>query len=46
LRYLDDLPVAEVASLLGRGVHATEGLLVRARAAFRRIYDAEEARDA
>ncbi len=46
LRYLDDLPVADVAQLLGRGVHSTEGLLVRARAAFRRIYDAEEARDA
>lgn len=38
LRYLDDLPVAEVAELLGRSVHATEGLLVRARAAFRREY--------
>ncbi|MGH9123867.1 MAG: RNA polymerase sigma factor [Acidimicrobiales bacterium] len=38
LRYLDDLPVAEVAALLGRSVHSTEGLLVRARAAFRRVY--------
>jgi RNA polymerase sigma-70 factor, ECF subfamily len=38
LRYLDDLPVREVAELLGRSVHATEGLLVRARAAFRREY--------
>jgi RNA polymerase sigma-70 factor (ECF subfamily) len=43
LRYLDDLPVAEVAALLGRTVHATEALLVRARAAFRRVYDGEEA---
>jgi RNA polymerase sigma-70 factor (ECF subfamily) len=38
LRYLDDLPVAEVAVLLDRTVHSTEGLLVRARAAFRRAY--------
>lgn len=45
LRYLDDLPVPEVASVLGRTVHATEALLVRARAAFRRAYDAEEAGD-
>ncbi len=42
LRYLDDLPVAEVATHLERSVHATEGLLVRARGAFRRAY-AEEA---
>jgi RNA polymerase sigma-70 factor (ECF subfamily) len=40
LRYLDDLPVAEVAELIGRTLHATEGLLVRARSAFRRAYDA------
>jgi RNA polymerase sigma-70 factor, ECF subfamily len=38
LRYLDGLPVPEVASCLNRTVHATETLLVRARAAFRRIY--------
>ena len=38
LRYLDDLPVPEVAGLLGRTVHATEALLVRARSAFRRAY--------
>jgi RNA polymerase sigma-70 factor, ECF subfamily len=38
LRYLDGLPVAEVAEHLGRSVHATETLLVRARAALRRIY--------
>jgi RNA polymerase sigma-70 factor (ECF subfamily) len=36
LRYLDGLPVPEVADLLGRTVHATEALLVRAKAAFRR----------
>jgi RNA polymerase sigma-70 factor (ECF subfamily) len=38
LRYLDDLPVPEVARHLDRTVHATEALLVRARAAFRRQY--------
>lgn len=46
LRYLDDLPVPEVATLVDRSVHATEGLLVRARAAFRRAYGAQEATDA
>jgi RNA polymerase sigma-70 factor (ECF subfamily) len=40
LRYLDGLPVPEVARALGRTVHATEALLVRARAAFRRSYTA------
>jgi RNA polymerase sigma-70 factor (ECF subfamily) len=40
LRYLDGLPVAEVAGLLDRTVHATEALLVRARAAFRHAYEA------
>ena len=44
LRYLDGLPVAEVAGYLGRSVHATETLLVRARAALRLIYQ-EEGRD-
>jgi RNA polymerase sigma-70 factor (ECF subfamily) len=38
LRYVDGLPVPEVADHLGRTVHATEALLVRARAAFRRAY--------
>jgi RNA polymerase sigma-70 factor (ECF subfamily) len=38
LRYMDDLPVPEVADLLGRTVHATEALLVRARSAFRAVY--------
>ena len=39
-RYLDALPVPDVPrQLIGRSVsHATESLLVRARAAFRRIY--------
>lgn len=45
-RYLDDLPVPEVAALLERSVHATEGLLVRARGAFRRAYPAQGACDA
>jgi RNA polymerase sigma-70 factor (ECF subfamily) len=41
LRYLDDLPVPQVAELLGRTVHATEALLVRARRAFRDHYEGE-----
>jgi RNA polymerase sigma-70 factor (ECF subfamily) len=44
LRYLDGLPVAEVAAHLGRTLHATEALLVRARIAFRRAYDGAEGR--
>jgi RNA polymerase sigma-70 factor, ECF subfamily len=39
LRYVDDLPVPEVARVLGRTVHATEALLVRARTAFRAAYE-------
>jgi RNA polymerase sigma-70 factor (ECF subfamily) len=39
LRYVDDLPVPEVAETLGRTVHATEALLVRARNAFRNRYE-------
>ena len=42
LRYLDGMSVPEVARLLDRTLHATEALLVRARAAFRRIYEAGE----
>ncbi len=38
LRYLDGLPVAAVAECVGRSVHATEALLVRARRAFRHAY--------
>lgn len=38
LRYLDGLPVPQVARVLGRTTAATEALLVRARAAFRRDY--------
>lgn len=43
LRHVDDLPVPEVAAVLGRTVHATEALLVRARRAFRRAYGEEPA---
>ncbi|GAA0280684.1 sigma-70 family RNA polymerase sigma factor [Cryptosporangium japonicum] len=42
LRYVDDLPVPEVARLLGRTRHATEALIVRARAAFRVAYEEGE----
>ena len=38
LRYLDGLPVADVAEHLGRTVHGTETLLARSRAALRRQY--------
>lgn len=40
LRHVDGLPVADVAHALGRTVGATEALLSRARAAFRRTYAA------
>jgi RNA polymerase sigma-70 factor (ECF subfamily) len=43
LRYLDGLPVTEIADHLGRTVKGTETLLVRARAALRRIYQEEAA---
>jgi RNA polymerase sigma-70 factor (ECF subfamily) len=45
LRYYDGLTVPEVADLLGRTVHATEALLVRARRRFRVIYDEQAADD-
>ncbi|WP_244176103.1 RNA polymerase sigma factor [Gordonia lacunae] len=38
LRYVDDLPVAECAEILGRTVGATEALLTRAKRAFRAAY--------
>jgi RNA polymerase sigma-70 factor (ECF subfamily) len=38
LRYVDDLTVPDVARELGRSLHATESLLTRAKAAFRRAY--------
>jgi RNA polymerase sigma-70 factor (ECF subfamily) len=39
LRHVDGLSVPEVAGLIGRSVHATETLLVRARVAFRSRYE-------
>jgi RNA polymerase sigma-70 factor (ECF subfamily) len=45
LRYLDGLPVREVAALLDRSVGATEVLLVRARRAFREAYTAATTRE-
>ena len=36
LRYVDGVPVGEVAEILGRSLQATEALLVRAKAAYRR----------
>ena len=38
LRYMDDCTVSECAELIGRTVHATEALLVRAKRAFRKEY--------
>jgi RNA polymerase sigma-70 factor (ECF subfamily) len=45
LRHVDGLPVPEVARALGRSVHATETLLARARANFRRRYHDLELED-
>jgi RNA polymerase sigma-70 factor (ECF subfamily) len=42
LRYLDDLSVPETADVLGRSVHATESLLVRARRALQAAYEADD----
>jgi RNA polymerase sigma-70 factor (ECF subfamily) len=42
LRYMDDCSVPECAELIGRTVHATEALLVRARRAFRIHYPQPE----
>ena len=39
LRYLDGLPVADVAEHVGRSLHATETLLARSRKALRRQYE-------
>ena len=41
LRYLDGLPVDQVAQLLERSLHATESLLMRAKAAYRDAADTE-----
>ncbi|MFB9930781.1 RNA polymerase sigma factor [Amycolatopsis halotolerans] len=45
LRYVDGLPVRDVAAHLGRTIHATEALLTRAKTAFRRGYQEKEGRD-
>jgi RNA polymerase sigma-70 factor (ECF subfamily) len=42
LRYVDDLPVPDVAALLHRTVYATEALLARARSAYRNHYEQAE----
>jgi RNA polymerase sigma-70 factor, ECF subfamily len=42
LRYMDDCTVGECAEMIGRTVHATEALLVRARRAFRAQYPQPE----
>jgi RNA polymerase sigma-70 factor (ECF subfamily) len=42
LRYLDDLPVRDVARLLGRSEKAVESLLSRGREALRRTYEGTE----
>ena len=42
LRYLDDRSVPECAELIGRTVHATEALLVRARRSFKKEYPEPE----
>jgi DNA-directed RNA polymerase specialized sigma24 family protein len=43
LRYLDDLPVAEIGPLIGRSFSATQSLLLRARRSLERRL--EEVRD-
>lgn len=45
LRYLDDLPVGDVAASIGKSVRATESLLARARRAFREAYESNDRRD-
>ncbi|MCU1387041.1 MAG: polymerase subunit sigma-24 [Ilumatobacteraceae bacterium] len=42
LRYVDDLPVREVARAMRRSEHATESLLARARASLRAVLTARE----
>jgi len=39
LRYIDGLPVDQVAALLERSLHATESLLMRAKTAYRQAAD-------
>lgn len=42
LRHLDEMTVPQVAAALGRSVHATESLLARGRAGFKRAWAAGE----
>ena len=42
LRYQDGLSVSEVATALGRSIHATESLLARGKETFRRNYRRDE----
>ena len=42
LRYMDGCSVPDVAEELGRSIHATESLLARGRASFRRAYRQED----
>lgn len=42
LRYLDGMPVDQVAVLLDRSLHATESLLMRAKAAYRQAATAHD----
>lgn len=44
LRYIDDLPVSEVAKLIGRSLSATQSMIVRARASLEESL--KESRDA
>jgi len=39
LRFIDEMSVPEVAAAIGRSVHATESLLVRAKQALRKQYE-------
>lgn len=39
LRYLDGLSVGEVAATIGKSLHATESLLMRGKASFRRAFE-------
>lgn len=38
LRYLDDLPVPEIAKAMRKSIHAVESLLARGREGFKRVY--------
>ena len=39
LRFIDEMSVPEVAAAIGRSVHATESLLVRAKQELRKQYE-------